>query len=231
MGASTRTALSGGAEHSLRQGCSVCVEDELCDAPSYPIRNCVPFLQGVKTACLLSKGEQSRKHYELVHGGILLLCIKASFKGTTQTPDGDPVCYLDEACRSEFMKSSARASFQQGGVCSLSPKQQNRIKVLYFHGMQCGFLLFLFNGLQHNKSCGTKRLWYSEAKTCLDRTHLYLFSELYLSPSTLCAAVGSVCKSRKALQSQGKPGRQLIHLETTQPAVTSDLDCLYRKFK
>lgn len=195
------------------------VEDEPCDALSYPIKNCVPFLQGVKIACHLCKGKESRKHHELVHGGIPLLCIKASFKGTTETPGGDPVCYLDEACRSEFMKSSARAAFQQGGVCSFSPKQQNKIKAFYFHGLQCGFLLFLFNGLQH-KRCSTKRSWYSEAnqtKALLDRARLYLLSEPYLSPLAFCAAVGSMCKSRKALQRQGKPRRQLIHLETAQP--------------
>lgn len=133
------------------------VEDEPCDAPSYPIENCVLFLQGVKTACHLCKGEESRKHYELMYGGIPLLCIKTSFKGMTQTPDGDPVCCLDETCRSEFMKSSARAAFQQDGVHSFSPKQQKEIKAFYFHGLQCGFLLFLLNGLQYNKSCGTKR--------------------------------------------------------------------------
>lgn len=133
------------------------IEDEPCDAPSYPIENCVPFLQGVKTACHLCQGEESRKHYELVHGGIPLLCIKASFKGMTQIPDGDPVYYLDETSRSEFMKSSARAAFQQGGVGNFSPKQQKEIQAFHFHGLQCGFLLFLLNDLQHNKSCGTKR--------------------------------------------------------------------------
>lgn len=140
----------------------------------------VPFLQGVKTACDFCKGEQSRKHCELVHGGILLLCVKASFKGMTQIPDGDPLCYLDEACRSEFMKSSARAAFQQGGVCCFSPKQQKKNKTFYFHGLQYVFLLFLFNGLQHNKSWGTKR--YSEAnetKTLLGSICIFSLSSIF----------------------------------------------------
>lgn len=129
------------------------IEDELCGAASCPMENCVPFLQGVKTACHLCKGEETRKHYEPVHGGIPLLCIKASFKGMTQTPDGDPVCCLDEACRSEFMKSSARAAFQQGGVGSFSPKQQNKIKAFYFHGLQCGFFYYFFS-----MACNTTRV-------------------------------------------------------------------------
>lgn len=131
-----------------------------------------------------------------------------------------PVCYLDEACRSEFRRSSVRAAFQQGGVCSFfSQTATEQDQSLLFSWLAMWFFIISFNGLQH-KSCGMKRSWYSEAsesKAFLDRTHLYLLSKLYLSPLAFCAAVDSMCKSRKDWQSQGKPTRQLIHLEAAQP--------------
>lgn len=133
--------------------------------------------------------------------------IKASFNGTTEAAVVDPVCSLDEACKSEFPRSSANAAIQQGAVCSLSPKQQSKIKAFHFHGLQCVFLLFLFNGLQHNKSCSTERLWCSEAnktEALLDRAHLYLLSQPYLSPLAFCAAAGSMCESRKSLTEPGE---------------------------
>lgn len=111
-----------------------------------------------------------------------------------------PVCYLDEACRSEFRRSSVRAAFQQGGVCSFfSQTATEQDQSLLFSWLAMWFFIISFNGLQH-KSCGMKRSWYSEAsesKAFLDRTHLYLLSKLYLSPLAFCAAVDSMCKSRK----------------------------------
>lgn len=80
--------------------------------------------------------------------GIPALSIKASFRGKTQAAVVDSVCSLDEDCKSQSPTGSANAAFQQGGVCSLSPKQQSKIKA---------FIFMAFNGLQHNKSCSTKR--------------------------------------------------------------------------
>lgn len=116
-------------------------------------------------------------------------------------------------------KAQLELHFSRVELVAFLPNSRTRSKPFIF--MACNMVFYYFFSM----ACNTTRVvaWRDHdiqkkmKQAFLDRTHLYLLSELYLSPLAFCAAAGSICKPRKALQSQGKPRRQLIHLETAQP--------------
>lgn len=124
--------------------------------------------------------------------GIPLWCTKASFL------TGQHTLQLWAPCVCQ-MKAVMRV-----GVCSHPPKQQSKIKAFHLHCLQCLFLLlllFLFNGLQRNRNCSTKRSWFPEAhktKALLDRAHLYS------SLPDLVFPTGGVGEPRKSLAEPGE---------------------------